>query len=75
MKGHGCPYCADLSCAVPDSDKPILNEIQLHETCPNMDREVSCLALDIQKVATSLYMFLELRDDAKESWNIDCDQN
>ncbi len=72
MKGHGCPGCSS-SCSIPDNIQAASsNTIYLNQSCTDMYNEVSCMGNDIHKVATSLNMFLELRNEAKLSWQHDC---
>ena len=71
MRGHGCPNCASACFSTEVTDE-FFSLSHLHETCSEMTKEVSCLAYDLHSVATSLNMFLELRDEAKESWKYNC---
>ena len=74
MKSHGCPNCAD-TCTVPDGEQATPTEgagLQLHEACPDMYKQISCLANDMVTIATSLYLFLELRDEATPTWEYQC---
>ena len=71
MKAHGCPKCSD-SCIPPPNIAPESTPITTNAVCSDMHKQVSCLALNLRNVTESLYLYLNLRDEAVDTWNYPC---
>lgn len=72
MFAHNCPGCSTCtdSSATPPTTTPLNGQLE----CPGSYQEVSCLALDIQKVAMSAYLYLDMRNEATPTWSTSCSE-
>ena len=72
MSSHNCPSCS--TCADPSATPPNAMPLNGTSDCPDSRRAVSCLALDVYKITTSAYMYLDMRAESKSGWSIGCSQ-
>ncbi|XP_019852889.1 PREDICTED: uncharacterized protein LOC109582573 [Amphimedon queenslandica] len=70
LLSHNCPSCS--TCSSQSATPPNLTPITGNSACPESRREVSCLALDVYKIAESAYMYLNMRAESKSGWSTSC---
>lgn len=72
MLSHNCPGCS--TCTDSSATLPNPTPLNGQSDCTISHKVVSCLAIDINKIAESAYLFLDMRTEATPTWTTPCSQ-